>query len=78
MSKQELIIDVDRVIDNYNDKNPELKRLDRKTLAKQLGVNPQVFSDWKSGKTPKLIGRLFQLKEIGKCNIEDFVVEQRE
>lgn len=78
MSKQGLIIDVDRVIDNYNKKNPELKQLDRKALANELGVNPQVFSDWKNGKTPKLVERLFKLKEIGKCKIEDFVIEQKD
>lgn len=77
MSKQdELIIDVDQVIENYNKKNPKLKKMDRKTLAKELGVNIQVFSDWKNGKTPKLIQRLFQLKKIGKCPIEKFIKKQ--
>tara|TARA_R110000851_G_C13053766_1_gene563330 strand:+ start:521 stop:757 length:237 start_codon:yes stop_codon:yes gene_type:complete len=70
---EELIIDVDIVIDNYNKKNQKLKQMNRKSLAVELGVNVQVFSDWKNGKTPKLIQRLFQMKSIGKCGIEDFV-----
>lgn len=75
MSKQEgLIIDVDQVIETYNKKNPKLKRMDRKTLANELGVNVQVFSDWKNGKTPKLISRLVKLSEIGNCSIESFLM----
>lgn len=74
--EEQLIIDVDQVIEIYNKKNPKLKQMDRKTLANELGVNVQVFSDWKNGKTPKLIQRLFQLKDIGKCTIEDFIIKQ--
>lgn len=74
MSKQDgLIIDVDQVIERYNKKNPKLKQMDRKTLAKKLNVNVQVFSDWKNGKTPKLIDRIFKLMEIGQCDIKEFV-----
>ena len=77
IEKQEkLFIDVDQVIESYNKKNPTLKQLNRKTLANELGVNVQVFSDWKNGKTPKLIQRIFQLKKIGQCNIEDFIIKK--
>jgi hypothetical protein len=73
--KDQRIIDVDVVIEKYNKNNPELKPMDRKTLAKELGVNPQVFSDWKNGRTPKLIFRILKLKEIGSCDFEDFVIK---
>ena len=78
MTKQEkeLIIDVDVVIKAYNDKNPSLKPLDRKTLAEKLGVNPQILSDWKNGKTPKLVDKLFALMEIGNLNLNDFIIEK--
>ena len=76
MNKQgELVIDVDQVIEIYNKKNPELKQMDRKTLAKLLNVNVQLFSDWKNGKTPKLIKKLFALKDISDCSIEDFIIK---
>lgn len=71
---ENFIIDVDRVIQKYNEHNPELKQLSRKILAEKLEVNPQVFSDWKSGKTPKIIMKLFKLMEIGQCTLDDFVV----
>lgn len=71
---ENFIIDVDRVIQKYNEHNPELKQLSRKILADKLQVNPQVFSDWKSGKTPKIIMKLFKLMEIGQCTLDDFVV----
>jgi hypothetical protein len=78
MKQTELkIVDVDVIIDLYNKKNPELKPMDRKSLAKDLGVNVQVFSDWKNGRTPKLIYRILRLKEIGECQLEDFIVEDK-
>ena len=74
MTNKKMIIDVDRVIQKYNQHNPELKQLSRKILAEKLQVNPQVFSDWKSGKTPKIIMKLFKLMEIGKCKLDDFII----
>lgn len=72
-----LIIDVDQFIENYNKKNPTLKPLDRTSLAKMLGVNKQIFVDWKAGKTPKLIYRIFKMMEIGKCGINGIVFEKK-
>jgi len=71
--QKQLIIDVDIIINKYNADNPKLKPIDRTALAKKIGCNKQVFSDWKTGSTPKLIYRLFKLMEIGKCDIKDFV-----
>lgn len=76
--KENKIIDVDVVIEKYNDENPEKKQLDRKGLAKILGCNTQVFSDWKNGRTPKLIYRILKLMEIGKCTFQDIVVDEEE
>lgn len=69
-----LIIDVDIVIDSYNSKHPELKPLTRKILAEKIECNPQVFTDWKAGKTPTLVFRLFSLMEIGKMKLNDFII----
>jgi hypothetical protein len=79
MNQQEkkYIIDVDQLIEIYNIKNPTLKPLDRKTLADLLSVNTQVFSDWKGGKTPKWVYSLFKMMEIGKCNFDKFIIEQK-
>lgn len=76
MKEQILIIDVDFFIENYNKKNPTLKPLDRTSLAKLLGVNKQIFVDWKAGKTPKIIYRLFKMMEIGKCDINGIVTKK--
>jgi hypothetical protein len=54
-----------------------LKPLDRKTLAQLLSVNTQVFSDWKGGKTPKWVYHLFKMMEIGKCNFDKFIIQQK-
>lgn len=79
MSKKQVkrTIDVDLVIEKYNKDNPEKKQLDRKSLAKKLGCNTQVFSDWKNGRTPKLIERLFDLMDIGDCQIQYFINEEK-
>lgn len=70
----ELIIDVDKVIEIFNKKNPKLKQLDRKEVAKKLGVKTQLFSDWKRKKTPRLAWFLLELEKIGGCDLEDFVI----
>lgn len=73
---KKFIIDVDVVIDKFNKKNPDLRPMTRADLAKQLGVNIQILSDWKRGKTPQLIYRILKLIEIGKCNFQDFIIEE--
>lgn len=74
--QKEFIIDVDIVIDRYNEKNPEKKPLTRSELAKALGVNKQLFTDWKGGRTPKLIYMILKLMEIGKCQLNDLLTEK--
>ena len=72
---KKFIIDVDVVINKFNERNPELRPMTRADLAKQLGVNSQILSDWKRGKTPQMIYRILKLIEIGKCSFHDFIIE---
>lgn len=76
--KDNLVIDVDLVIKSYNEKNPDKKQIDRKQLAEMLDVNRQLFSDWKGGRTPKIIYMLLKLMEIGACKFEDLLTEKTE
>ncbi len=75
--EKKLIIDVDQFIENYNKKNPKLKPLNRTSLSESLGVNKQIFVDWKAGKTPRLIYRIFKMMEIGNCGINGIVFEKK-
>lgn len=79
MSKQkDFIIDVDKAIEAYNKNNPELKKLDREELRKELGINfTQIFSDWK-GKAPKAVSRIMQISEITGADVEVFVHQKEE
>lgn len=72
-AQNNLIIDVDLIIDKYNKDNPDKRQLDRKALADILGVNKQLFVDWKAGKTPSVVFRLLKLMEIGGCQLDFFV-----
>lgn len=77
MAKTEMIIDVDIVIDNYNKRNPKKLPMTRKILSEKLGVNPQLFSDWKSGKkTPKWVYLLIGLMDVGKCDVDEFIIQK--
>lgn len=71
------IIDVDLLINHYNKENPKLLPLSRTLLAELLGVNTQLFSDWKAGRTPKWVYHLFKMMDIGKCNFDKFIVENK-
>jgi len=73
--KKKLCIDVDIIIEKYNDANPEKRALDRKSLADMLGVEYQLLSDWKRGKTPSVALRLLTLIELGGCQLKDFCYE---
>lgn len=70
---EEWIIDADVVIDNYNEKNPELRKLTQKGLAEQLDVTPQLLSDWKTKRPVKIVQTLKKMSEIGQCSMEDFI-----
>ena len=74
--EKKLIIDVDVIIESYNEKNPKLKPMTRRDLADRLGVNIQLFSDWKSGKTPRWAYHLTKLIEVAKTPIKDFIIKQ--
>lgn len=80
MSKKQkkLIIDVDRAIEHYNKSNPKMRQMDRKVLADLCECNRQVFTDWKGGKTPKLIERLVTIKEATGCDLWSFIVPEDE
>jgi len=57
------IIDVDLLISHYNKENPTLLPLSRTLLSELLGVNKQLFSDWKAGRTPKWVYHLFKMMD---------------
>lgn len=72
--EKRLIIDVDKAIDIYNNKNPELRKLTRDSLAKKVGVNKQTFVEWKSGRrAPKAISVVLDIIELVGCEIKDFI-----
>lgn len=75
MSTEELklAIDVDVIIDKYNKENPDLRQITRKSLAEDLDINVQLFTNWKGGKVPKSILVLLKLMEISSCELKDFV-----
>lgn len=72
-SNKEWIIDADVVIEKFNKENPELRQMTQKSLAEQLGVTPQLLSDWRRGRIIKTVQTLKHLAEIGGCSIEDFI-----
>lgn len=78
MAKQEIksddkwVIDVDVIIDNYNKNNPD-DQIDRKILTNRLECNIQSLTEWKQGRTPKLIFRILKMKEMGSCDLESFI-----
>lgn len=74
--KKKLIIDVDLVIKKYNESNPKLQPMTREILAKKLGVNKQLLSDWKGGRTPKWVAVLFELMNVGDCDVHGFIIEK--
>tara|TARA_R110000772_G_C13310310_1_gene440354 strand:- start:21869 stop:22114 length:246 start_codon:yes stop_codon:yes gene_type:complete len=72
--QKNVIIDVDVVIQNWNKNNPDAKEpMSRKRLATIIGKSDQTLSDWKTGRLPKLVLQLFQLMELGSCDMKDFI-----
>lgn len=67
-----VLIDVDVIIEEYNKANPDKLQLSRKILAKILGVNTQLFTEWKNNGAPAAFLRFFRLMEIGKCKHTQF------
>ena len=79
MAKEtKVIIDVDVIINAYNKKHPNKRKLDRERLAEMMGVNKQLFSDWKSEKkkSPKWAKQLLILLEVGNVPVTKFITEK--
>lgn len=75
--KKQLIIDVDKVIERYNKNNPTLIQMTRPLLAEKLGMHRTTFTEWKKGyRLPSIIQKMFDLMEIGDCDVRDFVIEE--
>lgn len=78
-------VDVDIVIDKYNERakayneaHPKLRQtelLDRAKVATMVGTTPQLFADYKNQDPPKAVKILYALAEIGQCDITEFVNE---
>ena len=69
-----VIINVDIVIEKWNEKNPNAKEpLSRKVLAKKLGKTTQTLAEWKTVGAPKVIYTLLQLMEIGGCSFDEII-----
>lgn len=75
---KKVIIDVDVVIKKWNAANPDKEKLSREALAKSLGVNRQLFTQWKKGELPQAICVINKLVEIGKCSLDEFVIVVKE
>lgn len=76
-TEKEWIIDADVVIENYNKKNPTLRKMTQGMLAEDCGVSAQRLSDWKRGQTVKAVQVLKKMAKIGDCQIEDFLKENK-
>jgi hypothetical protein len=63
-------LDIDLGIDTWNKNNPELRQLNRKAVADQVGLNVQIFSDWKHKEIPKFIFVLDNILKTLKCDFE--------
>jgi hypothetical protein len=75
---EKFIIDVDVVIEKYNEKNPELLPMTRKRLSEKIETTTQSFVEWKKGRNTGMIERLFKLAEIGGCSLDEFVKKTQE
>lgn len=70
---EKFIIDVDVVVESYNERNPTLLPMTRKRLSEETGIHIQSFTEWKNGRNTGMIERLIKLSEVGKCSIDEFV-----
>ena len=79
LNTNKVYIDVDRVIQAYNDKNPDKQKMTREILAEILGVKTQVFSNWKSDrqKTPRFAKYMLILLELGDIPATEFIRERK-
>lgn len=75
--RKTLIIDVDKVIESYNKKNPNKPKMTQKSLAVEMGVTNQSVSNWQNVRVPtsKMVYNLERLAEIGQCPISYFITE---
>ena len=71
-----IVIDVDKVIDKYNQENPTLKPLNQSVLAEKLGVTTITLMGWKKGNTPDVLRCVMVLMEIGSMGFDEIVTNE--
>lgn len=75
LDNEEVKLDIDVFIKMYNDKNPTLKSMDRKTMKRILHSHSQTFVVWKHKKTPLLIYKIRVLLKILDCTFEELLTK---
>jgi len=71
--KTKIEFNLDQVVKDYNERNPNLRQIDGKQLAKIIGVTPQTFVVWKSGKIPSAISNIVSILEFTGSKFEDLI-----
>jgi len=79
MELNKVYIDVDRVIQSYNDKNPDKPKMTREILAEMLGIKSQVLSNWKTHRqpTPRWARTMLILLELSDLPATEFIRERK-
>ena len=49
------------------------KKLTDADVAKQSGVTPSTFSDWKAGRSKPKVEKLVKIAKVLECRLEDLI-----
>ncbi len=60
------------VLENIIDQMAK-KRYNQVKLCKELGINKNIFSDWKARRSRSYMDRIFQIAEILECSVDELL-----
>jgi len=76
--KTGVYVDINKVIDTYNEKNPDLKQLNQKGLAEKISVSPITLGNLKGGNGPVILKQIITMSEMSGLDVKDFITIQSE
>ena len=73
-----VVIDLDKGIEIYNEKNPEKRQMSRSDIYEIDGITRPTIQNWKKGKVPKALVAIFEFMDKAECNIWDIIEVKKE
>lgn len=69
-------LNIDKAINIYNEKNPNLRKMTKTSLAEMVGVSAQKLTNLKTTPLPKNVSVIFEIQKIVGCKLDEIISDK--